>query len=279
MIDLLRLSRPYYAGPMSFILGLTIVYARDGRMAGEWAGTILASLALSFIIAAGYVFNDVCDVAVDRINAPNRPIAAGRVRAGPAMLWALALLACGLAMGAFCRPAFLASLVALVVALAGYDLISKRLSLGKQLLVAALMTSIYPLAIAQAGGTSGGRATTLAFFPIWLFLTSFGYETLKDIRDLTGDARTSGRTTWIQRDPGRAGRTAATAIVIGAAVLIVPAFVGCGPVYSSIVGLAVLAAMAAALAPIRRAMILVYTECVVVGIAATADVLFASPNG
>lgn len=273
-VNLLRLCRLYYGLPLGFTLGLTIVYARDGRMADAWPATVAASLALAMVVAAGYVFNDVCDCRVDRINAPTRPIVDGRVPAGIALLWAVLLTFAGLTVAmVWCRIAFAAGLAVVAGGLACYDLTSKRLGVGKQLLVAALMTSLYPLAIAQAGGAFGGRATSLLFFPIWLFVTSFGYEILKDIRDRHGDVAGGRRQDWIARDSSRARRIASAAILIGAGVLIAPCFAGCGRPYATIIPAAILAGVVATRLPIRPALGAVYVECVLVGLAATADVL------
>ncbi len=264
---------------MSFILGLTIAYACEGHMNGRWIGTLCASLSLSLVVAAGYAFNDVCDRSIDRINAPQRPIAAGSMPEGLALLWAVTLAAVGLTAGALtCRPAFTMLLAVIACSLAVYDLTAKHLGLGKQLFVAALMASIYPLAIAQAGLPDGfafarSRITTLLFFPVWLFLTSFGYEILKDIRDVAGDRAATRRTNWISARPDLARRTASKTIMIGAAFLVIPAFTGCGTVYAMIVPAAILAAFVSVLLPLRLAMIAIYAECVIVGIAAMADLL------
>jgi hypothetical protein len=151
--------------------------------------------------------------------------------------------------------------------------------LGKQLLVAALMSSIYPLAFAQAASLSRmnaadlvpSRLATLFFFPVWLFLTAFGYEILKDIRDLHGDAWAAAGPNWIARQPGRARRVATAATVAAAGILVLPAFVGCGTAYISIIPAAMLAAIISAFLPIRAALAAIYLECVLVGVAATAD--------
>jgi geranylgeranylglycerol-phosphate geranylgeranyltransferase len=262
---------------MAFILGLTIAYACEGRLAGQWAGMWFASIGLSLVIAAGYVFNDVCDRDIDRLNAPQRPVACGLVPAGLAAIWAIVLALAGIGVAAAaCRPAFVVMLAVVAGGLAVYDLLAKHLGVGKQLFVATLMTSIYPLAIAQAGlpedlTLAKGRLATLLFFPAWLFLTSFSYEVLKDIRDMVGDRAATGHTNWIINRPRLARRVASTCTAIGAAVLLLPALVGCGTVYAAIVPAAILAGVVSILLPIRTAMAAIYVECVIVGIAAMAD--------
>ena len=274
MTDLLRVCRLYYAVPMALAYTLTVCYALSGAMDGQWIGTILSSSALALVIAAAYVLNDVCDRQVDRINAPSRPIAVGRLQSKVAAMWGIGLLGAGLAVGTMCRGEFLVVLALVAMGLVFYDLFSKRLGVGKQLLVAALMTSIYPLAFAQAGGATGNRAAALAIFPVWMFLTSFGYEVLKDVRDVRGDRAATGRPSWIQRDPRLGKQVSAAAIIAGAAALVGPYPAGCGWLYMSIAVVAMIAALAAAFQPTRRAMAFVYIECVLVGVAATADLIF-----
>ena len=272
MLDLLRLCRLYYAGPLALTFTLTVAYACGGSAANDWH-TWLATAALFLVIAAAYAFNDACDRFVDRVNAPYRPVTAGRVRPNAAVLLAAVLCAVGLGLGTLCRWEFLVTLALVSAGLACYDLYSKQLVWGKPLLVALLMTSIYPLALAQAGELSGRRATTLIFFPVWMFLTSFGYEVLKDLRDAEGD-RNCGDPAVDCAGRSRPGRRAARAAVLaGAAVLLVPAMVGCGWVYLAIVPLAMAAGAVSCLANVRRAIAFVYVEFVLVGLAATADLL------
>ncbi len=273
MIDLLRLCRLYYAWPMALAYTLTVCYALGRRLPGEWAGVALSTAALAQIIAAAYVYNDVRDWKVDRVNTPHRPVAAGRVRPATAAVFAAMIGVTGLALAGPCRPAFLVALSVVATALLIYDLFSKRLGIGKQLLVAALMTSIYPLACAQAGGVHGQRAGTLVIFPVWMFLTAFGYECLKDIRDAAGDQSVFPRPSWVQRNPERAAELARRAIAVGSMLLLLPFWAGCGRVYLICVIPAVVLGLATMVQPTRRAMVLVYAAYVVVGIAATADLV------
>ena len=273
MTDLLRLCRLYYVLPISGAYALTVVYALGGTPPATWGGMALSAFALALVVSAAYVVNDVCDRDVDRVNAPQRPVAAGRVQPAVAVCWGIGLAAAGLVAAAMCRWLFLLTLIVVAVTLAVYNLSAKRLGLGKQLLVAALMTSIYPLALAQAGGAVGRRAATLAIFPIWMFLTSFGYECLKDIRDIAGDHSAGDRLTWIQRSPRLGRRVSQAAVLTGAAVLIGPSFIGCGWVYTTIAGVAMAAALATVLVPARWSLVLVYSEYLLVGVAATADII------
>lgn len=278
MIPLLRLCRPYYAVPMAGILMLTIWYAVGHAMADLWPSALRATLALAMVIAGGYTLNDVRDHRADRINSPSRPIPAGQVHPMTAAIWACGLLLGGLALAATCRWQFLARLAIVTGTLVFYDLTSKHLGIGKQLLVALLMTSFYPLAFAQAGpDATAARTATLYIFPVWLFLTSFGYEILKDMSDLPGDHIVAGVPSWIHRSPAQAIRLSRIAAVTGSLVLVGPALTGCGWVYLIFLPVAVLLAVWSCFLPQRQAIMAIYTQCVVVGVAATADIIILGP--
>jgi 4-hydroxybenzoate polyprenyltransferase len=276
--SILKLCRLYYAIPMSLAYLLTVYYASGGEMAGRWPGAALSTAALTLVIAGGYVLNDVLDRRVDRINAPTRPVAAGRIAPLPAGVGAAALMSIGLGLSALGRPAMFLTLAAVCTGLVFYDVFSKRLGLLKQVLPAALMASIYPLAFAQAGCIRGPRAGSLAAFPIWLFLTAFGYEILKDLRDRGGDPAIAGRPTAVQLNPRLWRRIASCAIVASSLILVVPFFQGCRWVYMAGAAAAMgLAAMSSFLS-VRLAIGLVYAECFLVGAAPPPDVMVFGPG-
>ena len=252
---------------------LTVYYARGGDMAGRWGGAILSTAALALVIAAAYVLNDVFDYQVDRAHPGAHPIAAGRVSRRGAGDLAIALLLAGLGLGALCRWQFLAVLAAVACGLVAYDVFSKRLGPAKQLAVAALTTSIYPLALAQAGGARGPRVATLPAFAVWFFLTSFGYEILKDIRDSESDPPVAGRATPIQRRRALWRAIAAVVIAASSLLLVGPFLLGCGWPYMAIAGCAIPLALAAGFAGVRAAIRLTYAECFIVGLAAGIDVM------
>jgi len=270
---LLSLCRLFYGVPMALTYLLTVCYARGGAMAGQWPGAWLSTAALALVLAGCYVLNDVFDVASDRINDPTRAVASGRVPRRVAAGFGIALTLAALGVAALCKPAFLAGLVAVAAALALYNAFSKRLGPAKQAVVATLMISIYPLAVAQAGGAVGPRAKSLIVFPVWLWLTSFAYETLKDLRDAPGDRQAAPRLTPVQRHPLAWRRVAAWTIAGATALLAGPAMLGCGWVYVTGASVAATAGIASAFVPVRRAIALVYVECSLVALAAAADVM------
>lgn len=272
MRALLALCRPYYAGPIALGFLLTVFYARGGDMAGQWPSAWLAAAALALTIMSGHVLNDVFDRVVDGVNAPARPIPAGRVRPGAAAAFGACLAAAGLALAwAFCRP-FAAVLSVVAAALFLYNATSKRLGLAKPVVVALLMTSIYPLAFAQAGGARGPRAGSLAAFSGIIFLLAISYELLKDVRDVAGD-RLAAAPGPVQRHPARWRRVAHAVALLAGLLLTAPAFLGCRWVYLAGAGGSFLLIAAGPLLPLRLAISAGYLQVALVAAAAVLDVV------
>lgn len=272
MTALLTLCRPYYAGPIALAFLLTVFYARGGDMVGEWPSAWLATGALALTIMSGHVLNDVFDRVVDGVNAPSRPIPSGRVAPGPAAVFAAIFAAAGLALGWLASEAFAGILAGVTATLVFYNLTSKRLGLGKPILVALLMTSIYPLAFAQAGGARGARAGALAVFPVIVFLLTLSYQLLKDVRDVAGD-RLLARPGPVQRHPARARAFAHVVAVLGGVLLAGPALLGCRWVYLAGASVSFGLIVAGAFLPLRLAIAAGYLQIAALAAAATLDVL------
>lgn len=274
MTGLLRLCRWYYSLPMALTFALTVVYASAGEVEG--VSLLFATVGLSLVIAAGYTLNDVLDFRVDAYNAPRRPIPAGLVSRRLALAWSAALFWGGLLMAAGSqRWGYLAVLAMVALGLVAYNATSKRLGIGKQLFVATLMTSLYPMALAFAGGARGPRAWSLLPFAGWMFLSSWGYEIIKDIRDRKGDAAVAQRRSAVHRHPRTWMDVASWLTLLGGLLLPLAGVFGMGWIYilGSFVVLLPLAIFAARARILWRKIHLIYAEFVCVGLLATLDVI------
>src|SRR5260221_3603741 len=81
---------------------VTAWYVHEAVVPGICVAAVLATLCIS---NAGFIVNDILDVPIDRINRPDRPLAAGRLSVG--LAWALYALytSVGLALGLVISPA------------------------------------------------------------------------------------------------------------------------------------------------------------------------------
>ena len=193
ILALVRLMRLYYSVPLAMGFIVILSYLTGGNFAAIIDKVVLSFFSLLSVISAGYVFNDVCDIEIDNINCPRRMLVSGRVKRKTAFYWSVVLLISGLALGVFCGLAFFLGIAAIAGLLVCYDLASKRIGVFKDVLVAILLTSLYPLAFMLTDAIATPRLNVLYIHPVWLFLSSLGYEMLKDIRDMKGDSQAYGR--------------------------------------------------------------------------------------
>lgn len=229
-----------------------LLIAAVGVLAGGWIALgqialprelLLAALSGIALGAVGNTWNDMRDVAADRINRPGtRPVAAGRVARGSAALivfdGALLGLACaGLVSG----TQFLAALGALAVMLVYSPLLKPIPLLGNVAVAVVAGSPPFYGALAAGRPMAGIVPWVLA---AWLHAAR---EIVKDVEDEAGD-RAIGRRTL----PIAVGQRPALVIAAGVAVLFVPASlllpwaVGYGRAYFLIALFAQLAVLLAA---------------------------------
>ncbi len=200
-----------------------LIIAAAGVLAGGWIALgriafpkelVFAALSGMALGAAGNTWNDIRDVAADRVNRPGtRPLAAGQVSRGLADLivfdGALLGLACaGLVSGWL----FLAAVAALAVMFVYSPLLKPVPLLGN--LAVAVVAGSPPFYGALAVGVPAAGIVPWVL-AAWLH---FVREIVKDVEDEPGD-RTIGRRTL----PIVVGRRPALVIAAGAGLLFVPA--------------------------------------------------------
>jgi len=113
-------------------------WAREGALASLGLGFV----AFSLVASAGYVLNDLADVAHDREHAVkrHRPLAAGEIGTTAALLVAALAGLAGVAIAALVGRTFLAALLAYVVLTTLYTRRLKRVALLDVLALAGLWT-------------------------------------------------------------------------------------------------------------------------------------------
>jgi len=200
--------------------------------AQSWPFLVQVGLAPLLITAGGNIQNDLCDIAIDRINQPDRPLPSGSISTFTATgaMWVLFLL--GLA------SAWLLSLPAFTIALTvvlGLSLYNHRLS-RTPLYGNILIAFMGALPVVYGAVASRPRLDTRLFVVLavsaiafWLHLAR---EILKDVLDMEGDLLARRRTIPILLGPRAAMRLAAVAMLGGALTTLWPAITGwVGPIY------------------------------------------------
>ena len=215
-VRLVRVVNSLMVG-LAVIVGLVIVLGRNVASLGT-GRLIMAYMTGFFISGASMVLNDIVDVEIDRVNAPDRPIASGVITVREAWACHLTLAFLGLASSA---PL---GIWPLIVALAGwllgvaYDLWGKRSGFPGNLMVALATSLPFPYALAVAGVV---ERRILVYWAM-VFLTVLGREIVKDIADVEGDREAGVRSLPIIWGARRSALLAAAFYLVAVALSPLP---------------------------------------------------------
>jgi geranylgeranylglycerol-phosphate geranylgeranyltransferase len=143
---------------------------------------LLAALSGSLIAAGANAINDVFDLAIDKINKPQRPLPMGRVRVASARGFACFLFIIGCGLAVMIHPLCLG--ISLITSLWLY-LYSWRLK-GTILWGNFSVAFISGLAFVY-GGLAVGRWKQALVVGIFAFFFHFAREMIKDMEDMEGD--------------------------------------------------------------------------------------------
>jgi geranylgeranylglycerol-phosphate geranylgeranyltransferase len=217
LIALIRLSRPHNGLITAASVGVGALVAD----ASDWTAVAWAALSAALVAGAGNVFNDVCDLEIDRINRPDRPLPVGLVSRAVARAWALLLTLAGIGAGAAVSTAAATIAAAVVLVLAVYSLYLKRTPLWGNICVAAVAAIAFPYGALAAG--HWGRVWIPTAFA---FLYHLGRELIKDLEDIEGDRRLGARTAPLSWGVLPAAYLAGATFILLAALTLVPTALG-----------------------------------------------------
>ncbi len=149
----------------------------------------LGALAAMLIAAAGNVHNDVCDIEVDRVNRPDRPLPRNLVSVGAAGIFALVLATMGVVMGALLGWIPFMITMSAASLLFVYNIRLKMTVLWGNAAVSLLTGMAFIFGAVLAGRVAGG------IFPaVFSLFFHFSRELVKDMQDYAGDKIRAGAT-------------------------------------------------------------------------------------
>ena len=278
IFPLIKLMRLYYVIPLASGLIVIVSYVVGGEIYPVRNELILSFFSIFSVIAGGYVLNDVCDIDVDKINCPNRVLPKGETNPKTAVILSTILFGTGFIFGALCNLRFLFLIICITAVLIFYDVYSKRIGIFKDIIVAALMTSLYPLALTLTEPVPTPRLKSLFIFPVWLFLSSMGYEMLKDTRDFKGDLEIQekgianySRRLWFRY-------ASRVMILVGSLITLLPFFLGyCKQVYLLTSIMAIILAVLSTFNKPATAIKYIYAEIFLITAGSMADLLVFGP--
>ena len=166
----------------------------SGLLACFWSGFAWHALAALAIFAGGNVINDVCDVEVDRINAPTRPLPSGEVSTRAAVAWTGLLF--GIGGGASVVAGWISGYWATGVALwaIGWLIVYSLWLKGRVLVGNVTIAMLAGLLVLYGAHAVGGQWYSGIVGAVFAFGTTFARELVKDLADVEGDRALGLRT-------------------------------------------------------------------------------------
>jgi len=174
---------------------------------------LMASLVAFLFTGAGNTLNDYFDREIDRVNHPKRPLPSGKISPDVALLFSFVLFLISLVMATFINIIVIFIVVANLVVMISYEVLSKAKGLAGNMTIAWLTATTFLF-----GGAAVGAVEDTVVLAALAFLATLGREIAKDIEDIEGDV---GRDTVpMQAGIGNAQIMAGTAIF--ASILLSP---------------------------------------------------------
>ncbi len=211
----IRITRPVNALVAGFasVIGFLIA-------TGTLEARALALIpVVTLITAGGNVINDYCDIEIDRVNRPDRPLPSGQITPHHALLFAALLFGSGLLLTIGTSP--LCALIALFnsAILLLYAGLLKRMFLIGNIAVSYLSASIFLF-----GGALASVSGFVVTVPVAIitFCAMLAREIIKDAEDIEGDAGAGADTLPIRYGIQAAVSSALLCILIASAASIIP---------------------------------------------------------
>lgn len=188
------------------------------------ARALMAAATVLLLHAAGTALNDRCDVAVDRLARPGRPLPSGRLSLEFADRLVVVLAVVGLGLAAVLGPVALSVAVVVALASVAYAVRLKDTVLLGNLTVAALSAATVPFGAAVVRQWEVPTAAIQGGVLIFAYMVA--YEVLKCLQDVDSDAAAGIRTIATSRGPQAARATAVAALAAFTSLALWPAVAG-----------------------------------------------------
>ncbi|PIS29226.1 MAG: hypothetical protein COT43_04325 [Candidatus Marinimicrobia bacterium CG08_land_8_20_14_0_20_45_22] len=191
LLALIRLMRPLnlFQGAIAILVCATLMQPFP-----SWERILLAVMIVWSFTAAGNALNDYCDVEIDRVNRPDRPIPSGKIARRTALIFSIALFVIGAILSVFIlKPAIGIVVAVAIFLLVTYSLFFKKRAFWGNFVVAAILGLTFIFGALIFGDVRKGIAP---------FFLAFGFnlvrEIVKDMQDVRGDQTGNAHTIPLQ---------------------------------------------------------------------------------
>lgn len=226
---------PKIARPQNIFLGLLLVFT--GAVVGSGMlvlspSIFLALISISFAAAGSIALNSYCDIEIDKIVHPARPLPSERISPEKVLYYGVGMFVIAIVVALFVNISYLVLTLLGVILFVLYETFIKKYGLVGNLLVAGVV----PL-VCVAGGYTVNNPYPSFFLSMILFPQIFGGEIIRDVRDQRGDR--------LQRKtlPSQIGEK--PALLVGLSVIIITIFISPLPYLLQISGIWYLLGMVA----------------------------------
>ena len=153
---------------------------------------LMATAGAYCAITSSYVYNDCCDIDVDRIAMPNRPLPSMQLGKRDALAWSLFLFILAAAFALYLNPESLVTLIAATLLITIYSAWAKRrtpfswifVGLSFGLVPLGVWLAIEPAGLLKPGAGLHPAALVLASM---ICITDWGFTNCDASRDVAGD--------------------------------------------------------------------------------------------
>ena len=198
LLQLMRFDRPLGAAALT-LLGAWLAAPLPALAS---APVLVAACTVALITAFGFVINDCCDLAVDTLGKPGRPLPSGRIAPATAAAFAWGLAGAGLLLAATLGGVATLFALGAIALSAAYSYRLKRTLLLGNVVVALLVGAVVVFGAVTAGG-----ATPSAFAAAGITVCYFtAQEVLFNLEDEAQDGAAGLRTTATRLGPLRTAR-------------------------------------------------------------------------
>ena len=164
---------------------------------------ILALVGAYFAITSSYVFNDYCDVDIDKINLPQRPLPSSRVTRKNALTYALVLILIAGAVAAYLNPESLVVFIVAAGVITIYSSMAKRstflsfvpVGISYGLVPIGVWLAFDPAGILKPGIDDIILPQAAIFLGVMMCVTDWGFTLSGVARDVEGDRAKGAPTT------------------------------------------------------------------------------------
>ena len=181
---------------------------------------LIATVGAYCAITSSYVYNDCCDVDVDKIAMPDRPLPSAQLSRHEALVWSLLLFCVAAATALYLNPESFVTLIAATIIITIYSSWAKRstpfswifVGLAYGLVPLGVWLAIEPAGLLKAGSGIHPAAIMLSAM---ICITDWGFTNCDASRDTVGDSEKGIPTTPATYGIPATSKMVATFWVIG----------------------------------------------------------------